>query len=527
MNGTCCSVFRRNFGSYFSGPLGWLFICVFVSLSVLSAFWPHDFFNNNLANLDSLNRLFPMVMLIFVPAITMGLWADERRQGTDELLLTLPATDFQVVLGKYFSALGIYTVSLLFSAICTYSVLRSLGNPDVGLFTVTYLGYWFTGWAMLAIGMVASFLTSSLPVAYILGAIFNAPLVFAANADAICGTGTFFGRSVNFADVIRRWSFSEQFRDFARGVFSVSGVVYFLLIVVVMLYLCMILIGRRHWNTGARGVGLSFHYTIRTLALIAILVSVNLVFANHDIRFDGSAEKLSSLSPATIRLLDEIRTGRMDEPGDANRTASPEETTDEAGQENRETDQTAQNTVTQNAATENAVTKAVSDTVRSVQIEAFVSPEVPKNYVETRLNLVTMLREISARSGGRVRVRIHDTRPFSEEAERAEKAYGITPRTIGVQDRGRFDEAEIFMGVVFQSGMEKVTLPFISRGIPVEYELVRSLMTVTERKRKVLGVLETDANLFQKLNPMTGSIANEAAIILELKKTYDVRKIDA
>ena len=441
-----------------------------------------------------------MVMLVFVPAITMGLWADERRLGTDELLLTLPATDFQVVLGKYFSALGIYTVSLVFSAICTYSVLRSLGNPDVGLFIVTYLGYWFTGWAMLAIGMVASFLTSSLPVAYILGAIFNAPLVFAANADVICGTGTLFGRTVNYADVIRHWSFSEQFRDFARGVFSVSSVVYFLLIVVVMLYLCMILIGRRHWNTGARGIRLSFHYTIRTLALIAVLVAVNLVFANHDFRFDGSAEKLSSLSPATIRLLDEIRSGRT------------ESTVAGAADETKAADET--------------VAKAVDETLRSVQIEAFVSPEVPKNYVETRLNLIAMLREISARSGGRVLVRIHETRPFSEEAERAEKAYGITPRTIGVQDRGRFDQTEIFMGVVFQSGIERVTLPFISRGIPVEYELTRSLMTVTEQKRRVLGVLDTDANLFQKFDPR-GGVESEAAIIRELKKTYDVRKIDA
>ena len=501
MNGTCFSVFRRNFGSYFSGPLGWLFICVFVSLSVLSAFWPHEFFNNNLANLDSLNRLFPMVMLVFVPAITMGLWADERRQGTDELLLTLPATDFQIVLGKYFSALGIYTASLVFSGICTYSVLRSLGNPDGGLFVVTYLGYWFIGWAMLAVGMVASFLTSSLPVAYILGAVFNAPFVFATNADVICGNATIFGCDVNLADVIRRWSFAEQFRDFARGVFSVSGVVFFAMIVVVMLYICMVLIGRRHWNAGGRGTGMALHYAVRASALVAVLVSVNFVFANHDLRLDGSAEKLSTLSPATIRLLDQLRTGTTD---------------DAAGDTKNGKDD----------GKKNDATAMVDGEMRSVQIEAFVSPEVPKNYVETRLNLIAMLREISARSGGKVRVRIHDTQPFSEEAERAEKAYGITSRTIGVQQRGQFDQQDVFMGIVFQSGMEKVTLPFISRGIPVEYELVRSLMTVTSQRRRVLGVLETDAGLFQKFNPATGAMASEAAIILELKKTYDVRQID-
>ncbi len=492
------SVFRRNFGSYFSGPLGWLFICVFVSLSVLAAFWPHDFFNNNLANLDSLNRLFPMVMLVFVPAITMGLWADERRQGTDELLLTLPATDFQIVLGKYAAALGIYTAALVFSGICTYSVLKSLGNPDFGLFCVTYLGYWCIGWAMLAIGMVASFITSSLPVAYILGALFNAPLVFAANADVVLGVGKFFGKEVNFAELVERWSFSEQFRDFARGVFSLSSVVWFALIVVVMFYMCMVLLGRRRWQYGLGGY-LLFHYTVRVLSMVAILVSVNLVFADHDVRFDGSAEKLSSLSPATIRLLDEIRSG--------SNVSTAVTSADVAG-------------------TASDAAQTVDTAMRSVQIEAFISPEVPKSFVEARLNLVTMLREIAARSGGKVRVRIYDTKPFSEEAERAEKAYGIYPQMVGVQERGRFDQEEIFMGVVFRCGMEKVTLPFIARGIPAEYELVRSLMTVTSQKRKVLGVLETDAGLFQTVDPTRGTLTGDAAIITELKKSYDVRKID-
>ena len=260
-----------------------MFICAFLLASGLAAFWPQEFFDSNLANLDQLNKFLPIILLGFIPAITMSIWADERRQGTDELLLTLPGSDFDVVIGKYLGAVAIFTASIFFSLIANYIVLSDLGNPDFGLLISTYVGYFFVGLSMLAIGMVASFLTENLTVAFVLGVAFNAPLALLSDAD---------------------WGLSASFLDFSRGIISISSIAFFVSLSIAMLYLCSILIGRRHWVGNSSGGNRVIHYSVRVFAGLVIAYSLTFFFRNNDVvRIDATAEQLSSLSQGSIDLL--------------------------------------------------------------------------------------------------------------------------------------------------------------------------------------------------------------------------------
>jgi len=455
------AIFKRNFISYFSSPTGYVFICVFVLLGSIAAFWPYEFFNANLANLDQLNKYLPLILLFFIPAITMSIWSDERRLGTDELLLTIPAGDLEVVLGKYLAAVAIYTVSLLFSLLCNSLVLFFLGEPDFGLLLGNYFGYWTVGLAMIGIGMAASFLTSNLTVAFILGALFNLPLVFAA----------FFPDRLAF---LRDFSIAEQFRDFGRGVISLSSVGYFVGIALLMLYGSVILIGRRHWRGGADGHSMAVHYAVRFVSLLLVVVAANVFLTNHNrLRLDITAERLSSLSPQTVELIQNL------------------------------------------------------DSKQPIKIEAYVSPEVPENYVQTKLNLLSTLQELDALGGDKIELVVRSVEPFSEAAVQAEQQYEIRPQRVQSRSRGTQRAEEVFLGVAFTSGLERTKIPFLDKGLPVEYELVRSIATVSQQKRKKIGIVTTDAKLFGSFDMQSMAPPTNQMIVEELQKQYDVTQVDA
>ncbi len=422
------AVFWRNLKQYFTGVLGYLFIVAFVTVCALQAFCP-QFFADNLANLDQLSKFYPELLLLFIPAITMPLWADERRQGTDSILFTLPASDFDVLLGKYFAAVAVYTIALLFST-TQLLALANHGNPDWGIIGTTYLGYWFSGATLISIGMFASSLTGSTTVAFILGALFCALPVL----------GSYLGDSLG----LNRYSIGWHLQDYTIGQVSLVSIVYYVGLTIVMLYLNMVVISRRHWNRGDAG-NMGWQFVFRAIALaVAVFAIFSIVDTSpltSTARLDLTNEKLFTLNTATLETLEKVK-----------------------------------------------------ESDRKVTIQAYISEDIPQKFTNVKKNLEGMLRQYDSFGGENVEVIVNRVTPNSNMEIAAQKL-GIEGREDRSEEDGITVQRDVYLGARVSSAVGETTLPFFDSNKSIEYELSHAIYTTIDKGNKLtLGILETDAH---------------------------------
>jgi ABC-2 type transport system permease protein len=221
-------IFRRELGSYFNSPIAYIFITVFLGLSSWLFF--KGFFVIGEASLRMFFGILPWVFLFFVPAVTMRLWAEERKSGTMELLMTLPVTDTEAVLGKYFASLTFLAVSLALSLVIPVFV-AILGDPDPGQVAGGYAGALLMGGAFLAIGLFISSLTENQIVAFIISVVVIFGL-FILGEDFVL-----FGLPDRLVPVFSFIGLGGHYDSISRGVIDSRDVIYYLSIIVFFLYL--------------------------------------------------------------------------------------------------------------------------------------------------------------------------------------------------------------------------------------------------------------------------------------------------
>lgn len=236
---TIWTLFKKELMSYFNSPIAYIFIGVFLVVGNWLFF--KSFFLIGEASMRGFFDLLPWMFLFLAPALTMRLWAEEKKQGTIEFLLTLPVTDWQVVLAKFFGALTFMIVTL-FLTITLPITIAYLGNVDFGPVIGGYLGAIFLGGAYLSLGLFISSLTKNQIIAFILGLVASFA-AFMIGADFIL-----IGAPKFMVPVMSFLGLGNHFYNISKGVIDSKDVIYYGSFIFFFLWMNTRIIEARGWK---------------------------------------------------------------------------------------------------------------------------------------------------------------------------------------------------------------------------------------------------------------------------------------
>lgn len=229
----CQTIFKREFKAYFESPVAYVFLVVFLMLTGFLTFSVTNYYERMTADLQPFFFWHPWVFLLLIPAACMSTWAEERRRGTIELLLTMPVTLNQAITGKFFAAwLFIITaIALTFPLVITTAYL---GKPDFGVIFCGYTGSFLMAGAYVAVGVFASSLTRNQVISFVTALILCMLLLFAGWQPV---TGFFVRWAPAWlVNAVAGISFMPHYEALQRGVIDLRDVTYFISVIVVMLF---------------------------------------------------------------------------------------------------------------------------------------------------------------------------------------------------------------------------------------------------------------------------------------------------
>lgn len=230
------TIYQKELKSYFNSPIAYIVIIVF--LIIAGYFFTSSLFQNNLATLRSLFDIIPFIFLFFIPAITMRLFSEEKKQGTIELLLTKPVTDNELVIGKFLAAFMLTLITLL-PTLLYFIIVALLGKIDNGTVVGGYLGLIFTAAVYIGVGLFASSLTENQVVAFIVA--FIAIFALFMMGKILMQFSPILVSAVEFI------STDYHFTNISRGVIDSRNLIYYFSMIFFTLFLTRVSLESRKW----------------------------------------------------------------------------------------------------------------------------------------------------------------------------------------------------------------------------------------------------------------------------------------
>jgi len=489
------SITRKELEGYFGSPMALIFVGVFLAVTLFSFFWVDTFFARGIADVRPLFRWVPVLMIFLVAALTMRQWSEEERSGTLEVLLSLPVSPIQLVLGKFLAVMALVGVALGLTIFLPITV-EMMGNLDWGPVAGGYLAALLLAAAYTAIGLFVSSRTDNQIVALILAALLCGLFYLIGTR----GVTEFFGDAV--AEVLRAIGSGSRFESIERGVVDLRDLLYYVSLTGIFLTLNSVSLHAKRWSTGERTR--PYRFAVR---ITAILVVVNLVLVNvwafplqaQALRLDLTESRQYTLSQTTRDLL-----ATLQEP-------------------------------------------LLVRGYFSEKTHPLLAPLVPE--------IRDMLREYDVAAGDKMELEIIDPAEYPELEAEANQTYGITPSPFQIS--GRYEQSVInsYFDVLIRYGDQHVVLGFQDLievqsgggGLDVqlrnlEYDLTSAIKKVVygfQSVEAVLAALEEPAELSVYVTPDTmpeqlsgipetiervaGTIADES----DGKFTYAVMNPDA
>jgi ABC-type uncharacterized transport system involved in gliding motility auxiliary subunit/ABC-type transport system involved in multi-copper enzyme maturation permease subunit len=466
------AIAKRELGAYFSSPVAYVFIVIFLLLTGFFTFMAGNFFERGQASLDSFFTWHAWLYLFLVPCVGMRLWAEERRVGTMELLLTKPITLGQAILGKFLASwifLGL-SLALTFPVLIT---VNYLGSPDNGVIVAAYVGSFLMAGTYLAITCMTSALTRNQVISFILSVVICLFLV-------LCG----FPPVTNLlsrmdkpwlVNLVSSLSVMTHFQPFTTGLLDSRDVLFFLLIIGFALFANGVIIRSHQTSMDSSRKRKNFesllYSTGGVAAMFIVLVAVYVVTSTVKLRLDVTAEKAHTLSTGTKRIL------------------------------------------------------ATLDSRVHVRFYCTQTGNAMPPPLRTYARRVEdLLREYEQEAKGKLIIEKFDPRPDSD-AEESARLNGVAGRTVGA-----FGTEKIYLGVAVSLLDEKFALPWLSaqRERLLEYDLSRAIARVVNPARPVVGIM---SGLPVFGDPPTlimhpgQTRAEEWAFVSELKKDFSVREV--